>query len=121
MKNFKTPLEALKYHVSGAIERGEGEAVTAVINKYKHTPGPWVASKRNQRTIVQQVLNDSYAVAEVHAVYGNEAEANARLIAAAPEMLEALEAIFINHEVKGMSETLNNKALAAIRKAKGEI
>jgi hypothetical protein len=30
MPHFNNPLDALRYHVSGAIERGEGEAITAV-------------------------------------------------------------------------------------------
>lgn len=32
--NFNHPLDALKYHVSGVIERGEGEAITEI----RHVP-----------------------------------------------------------------------------------
>jgi len=35
---MKTPLEALKYHVTGAIERGEGVAITEQ-RPAQHTPG----------------------------------------------------------------------------------
>ena len=31
-------LDRLKHHVTGAIERGEKKAITAMV---KHTPGPW--------------------------------------------------------------------------------
>lgn len=46
-----------------------------------------------------------------------EAEANARLIAAAPEMLEALEGILA---ITDRDHAAWNKARAAIAKAKGE-
>jgi hypothetical protein len=35
MKHFKSPNDALKHHVTGAIERGEKIAVVAVIPKLK--------------------------------------------------------------------------------------
>jgi len=60
----------------------------------KHTPGPWTFTKA--RTIIH-ISNGVRPIAEVpcradkRTVYP-EAEANARLIAAAPEMLEALKA-----------------------------
>jgi len=56
----KKPLERLKHHVTGAIERGEKTAIEAVV--LKHTPKPIGKYK-----------------------------ANARLIAAAPDMFEALK------------------------------
>lgn len=32
-----TPLDLLKYHVTGAIERGEGVAITSVVAKRENT------------------------------------------------------------------------------------
>lgn len=67
----------------------------------KHTPGPWFA-------VGYQVEIESETVADICTtnahLFGQgglhddaRAMANARLIAAAPEMLEALEALVISH------------------------
>ena len=56
----------------------------------KHTPGPWVIQETNfaqQKNVYAQA--DKPPIATVYGSTG-ENEANARLIAAAPEMLEAL-------------------------------
>ncbi len=50
-----------------------------------------------------------------------EAEANARLIAAAPEMLEALETLYTRHEIKGLTVRQDEFIRDLIKKAKGEI
>lgn len=59
----------------------------------KHTPGPWTTEKRvtteitiraADKTVIAGARCDSYLPAY-------ESEANARLIAAAPELLDALE------------------------------
>ena len=49
-----------------------------------------------------------------------ELESNTRLIAAAPELLEALLAIVGDKGVQRVSSDLLNQALAAIAKATGE-
>lgn len=90
MKPKNNPLERLKHHVSGAIERGEKTAVEAVV-KPKHTPGPWMHTKRDSEDTVHTLLNETNPVAHVFSVYGTDREANARLIACAPELLEALQ------------------------------
>ncbi len=82
----------------------------------KHTPAPWVFEKG-------QVGNKSdanlpilpVATIETYALSGDSAEANARLIAAAPELLEALELA-----VKNPDGQWYDVAQAAITKAKGE-
>lgn len=54
----------------------------------KHTPGPWAVDDVYGLIMAN---NGAYEVAAVHAARNDgEAKANARLIAAAPEMLEAL-------------------------------
>ena len=35
-KQFNSPLEALRYHVSGAIARGEGKPITEISPKDRH-------------------------------------------------------------------------------------
>ncbi len=54
----------------------------------KHTPGPWkYIAWHGQHGVHDAMDND------VCETFGEDAEANARLIAAAPELLEALEEI----------------------------
>jgi len=66
----------------------------------EHTNGPWEACQRgaygdfdcNSRVIRSSDPDDMRRIAAVHCYAGDaETYANARLIAAAPEMLEALE------------------------------
>jgi len=65
----------------------------------KHTPGPWVIQETNfaqQKNVYAQA--DKPPIATVYGSTG-ENEANARLIAAAPEMLDALKKTseFLHH------------------------
>src|SRR5690606_19394978 len=55
----------------------------------KHTPGPWAVDGKGSQAIVR--ANDLRIVSIRHRLDGDEHEANARLIAAAPELLEALQ------------------------------
>ncbi|MBC3375761.1 hypothetical protein HU762_17565 [Pseudomonas sp. SWRI92] len=64
----------------------------------KHTPGPWYVQDDHGRRYIETEGNDD-TIAEIHrrrskgSVYScAEAGANASLIAAAPELLEALQA-----------------------------
>ena len=100
----------------------------------KHTPGPW-AVERDAEGRLHVVEGDFLDVAEVGYLSGPDPEANARLIAAAPELLEALEQLFrigefyssaIEHDNYGehgrkmdLAEWAT-LAQAAIAKAKGE-
>lgn len=55
----------------------------------KYTPGPWhLAGEQGV-----QIRSKKDQIAKVWTMRGNEWKANARLIAAAPELLEALQAI----------------------------
>lgn len=56
----------------------------------KHTPGPWHLSTDGFTTMITDANGDE--------VYIGANEANARLIAAAPELLEALQDIANHHE-----------------------
>lgn len=124
MKNNKhAPLEKLKYHVAGAIERGEKVAIEAIVTP-KHTPGPYgvtfeITSKLTGR--------HQYWVNGGGAAPLEECEANAQLFAAAPEMLEALEVIKQSLELLKKHDDFfsMNYELGlvdrAIKKAKGEL
>ena len=62
----------------------------------KHTPGPWGADDNGDIYAKRNGVNEQIAFAlydlayPEHAEWGDEAKANARLIAAAPDMLDAL-------------------------------
>jgi len=83
----------------------------------KHTKGPWdwtEGSGEYEIELVGPVGGEDSIL--YHGANWPVIKANARLIAAAPELLEALEDILAN--IDGFPDT--SKALAAIRKAKGE-
>lgn len=105
------------------------------MSETKHTPGPWYAEKNG--LIWRRPPSDLYEnggsvagdqpVAKAHAGWYGEGlepypvQANARLIAAAPELLEALEGC-IDLMDNGGTWSLEDQAAAraAIVKAKGE-
>lgn len=66
-----------------------------------HTPGPWfindksVDCQKDKISIETKVMGDDYFIAQVDSSISQEA--NARLIAAAPELLEACKA-FIEYD-----------------------
>lgn len=97
----------------------------------KHTSGPWKFThlKKTGFYHITKELNDNDALMcdlMIHDGKELEAEANARLISAAPELLEALEYLLQSYRADFNNITggeLNNteavlKAIAAINKAK---
>lgn len=97
----------------------------------KHTPGPWLVSPdgnvvSGRAGIVERIAVSIFCSKE-------RRDANARLIAAAPQMLEALEAarLFIENGIEmgyisepqpGTPESTTLPAIkAALKAAKGEI
>ena len=68
-------------------------------NKVSHTPGPWNIEEYNNQTleIWPQQQNGYGCIAKIDKLFGQftDSQANARLIAAAPELLEALKAASI--------------------------
>ncbi len=104
----------------------------------KHTPGPWSVQTTQRPHVAghwREIVADKLVVAEVyeddepHEPYSplpKEAEANARLIAAAPELLEALKGFALNRAhlrtedpFDGALSRLLDMADAAIAKAEG--
>lgn len=96
-----------------------------------HTPGPWSASEHGDygdydgNSII--ILGDDLRVAVVLGYDTEETQANARLIAAAPFLLETLEYIARadprtwDEEVRDQfRQWAQNRAKLAIAKAKGE-
>lgn len=103
-----------------------------MANQLKHTPGPWAANK--DTAFVRTADDDQYAVAAVYGRSGNAGDddiaiANARLIAAAPELLDALmkllNAVRSNNEggtaktQDQIFEEAGHAAIDAINKATG--
>lgn len=144
-------LSALRHHVSGAIARGEAQAITEVpaTPRPTHTPGPWRV-KQTGFTYFRDltILGEDWHGEETPVAaalvrnalhpYGRadkaraEIEANARLIASAPELLAELErteasltAILCSRVIDSTTSTWlelrrNRDAIrAAIAKARG--
>ena len=85
----------------------------------EHTPGPWEVvpglDDKARVFYVRTIDNDLHYIAQIGR-FGENAPANARLIAAAPDLLAALEtAVASGKSWHGISS-----ARAAIAKAKGE-
>ncbi len=90
----------------------------------KHTPGPWKHTYMPRLSVIHGPNGEH--VADTGAWRDDEhpeMRANAHLIAAAPDLLEALEVLIANAEVNyDARQWLDGKAKAraAIAKAKGE-
>lgn len=86
----------------------------------KYTPGPWFTHRSGFSTVYVEARIDGGLLQEVAACGPTEKaaeqqDANARLIAAAPDLLEALQdaALWVDGDLK-------SKVRAAIAKATGE-
>jgi hypothetical protein len=92
----------------------------------KHTPGPWVADGSRVRIATptkcgyREGLRIDTCYIEDAWENDPEAEANARLIAAAPDMLTALEAVVKAYDGPCVTRSEMDMVRAAIAKALGE-
>jgi len=88
----------------------------------KHTPGPWTAEPNGgddddmRRLYICTDMGARTALAEAYSVDHGDPEANARLIAAAPDLLAALKEIIAGAK-RGFPGC--TAALEAIAKAEG--
>lgn len=95
------------------------------MSKSKHTPGPWLVAGSTVYALNDEQFPanrfsaqvSSGWVDEVQRISNNEIMANARLMGAAPDLLEALEELIAQ---TGITGTFAEKTFAAIAKAKGE-
>ena len=101
------------------------------MNVSKHTPGPWLFNDNSKHwathpfsVTVRKRGVHAVAVANIPAratIELSEAKANAQLIAAAPDLLKALEKIVaLEHYRHGYHPAWTDQARAAIAKARGE-
>lgn len=100
----------------------------------KHTPGPWVLSLvcGGNYTLLPEShkKHPSHAIASIHENHGERNAANAALIAAAPELLEAAkfalslleisEVYFAAERQAGAGKSTEDLIRAAIAKAEGK-
>lgn len=90
-------------------------------NTPKHTPGPWKVTKREDarkgffKFSLPDICFESYAVEKE----SGRLEANARLIAAAPELLEALKNLVDKNLIKDIDGDHYEEVLEAIAKSEG--
>ena len=97
-----------------------------------HTPGPWKVTAGivdNPRLMVEDDIGNPVCAMSLRGVYGDTVKmtANAHLISAAPDMLEALEWLSNEFDCRddeygmvGFTHDEFRKVNAAIRKARGE-
>jgi hypothetical protein len=97
----------------------------------KHTPGPWEIVQSDHGIVVrtESPKKTRYGASRYAAIGGfersdpqqlAEALANARLIAAAPELLEALQILFERANRNSIDPFALQQAVAAIVKATGK-
>lgn len=88
------------------------------MSDVKHTPGPWTVTSDGFIAAPSDQMNEGYYVASLHGYA--ERSANASLISAAPEMLEALmEARAQMQHLYGKTNVLD-RIDAAIAKAEAQ-
>lgn len=148
MKEKNAPLERLKHHATGAIERGEKVAIVGkpAMKENKHTPGPWTinaygyyesSGTATGRQHVAISKHDSPAVsgylisapnstiAEIKGT--NSRLPDAHLIASAPELVELLQdaefqlSRLTGENLLAYARTFSALARQAIAKAKGGV
>lgn len=90
-----------------------------------HTRGPWAANDKHSGQTVWRVevdstawTNDGYIIAEL---WGPDAASNARLIAAAPDLLEALVLLEREMVLSGNAQSRDYGWLPAITKTRAAI
>ncbi len=87
----------------------------------EHTEGPWGVQYDYRVEHGPMVAGEGFLIAKAEPKpFGGSGKANARLIAAAPELLEALEAAKHMIDTGDVSDMALDKIDAVISKAKGD-
>ena len=98
------------------------------MSEWKHTPGPWLLQETTVYALNEERIPVNRFTASIDSGWRNEksrisrkeVEANARLISAAPELLEALELVMDRLVDRHESDEAAIMARVAIAKATGE-
>lgn len=87
----------------------------------KHTPGPWTFDLENRDVVRTETGCNSILIAQLYK--DSRTEANARLIAASPELLELLEKILTDKlkQPNGYAATFVQEIRVLVNKAKGGV
>lgn len=127
-RHWRTQTEDLAYRTQRDAKDAAVKGKEIMENKW--TPGPWFATSVGDKHsndgngpdfwLIDAVPfpNQETAVAELCHKPGNKAEANAHLIAAAPDMAETLQNI--ENDDGRIPETIWEMRNAALAKARGE-
>lgn len=89
----------------------------------KHTPGKWNIVESNKIDEEAHIQTDLKSICRMWIQMDSQDMANARLIAAAPDLLEALKALVADlkpYMGQGRMDDKIRNAIAAIAKATGE-
>jgi hypothetical protein len=107
--------ESFEDAIRATLKTQKGEAMTT-----KHTPGPWKACRDicHFDTLSEVKSDTGLIVAEVGGIGVEDQAANTRLIAAAPELLEALQEIVT---ITDRKHDAWDRAKAAIAAAEGKV
>lgn len=97
------------------------------MSSANHTPGPWVRCEEAPKIIMSGSFIEGHQGYIVGSVSGNdnsgfyaseqEAEANARLIVAAPDLLSALEGLLLAYSDPGNTGSTHDEKVEAARAA----
>ena len=95
----------------------------------EYTPGPWRVGgvEDLQHGRGRQIAADAGKICVVYGVRDPDVKANARLIAAAPDMYEELEAIAGNHDAgpgidaEELCELMTQRARGVLAKIRGQV
>ena len=93
-----------------------------------HTPGPWKCGNNDAFVYALNSNGTNIFFAGIGPGWSDDDKqaseeellANARLIAAAPDLLEALEGLYLHTKNNHVIHGLNVKAAEALKKARGE-
>jgi len=101
------------------------ESNEASVQSVVHTPGPWKVSRTNRSVLaggikINQSSGPCAASAGVQIAIDRELQANAKLIAAAPDMLKTLRACVAWFEDNDLDPCVLDDVKDAIKKATGE-
>jgi hypothetical protein len=102
----------------------KAERAAADKARSDHTPGPWEYESQDPHALGKITSDDGTLVAEVHGDWDDDhsTEANARLIAAAPDLLAACKLAVERLEVcsyQGDEDSFVEEIAAAIARAEG--
>lgn len=93
------------------------------MSEHKHMPGPWRQGGVKEISLIgkcREIVADDGRIGLVYGITDEDCKANARLVAAAPELLAALEVAVEYFDRNEIDCIAHDDAKEAIKKAKGE-